>query len=278
MSSAGYCEFGNISPSPKGLVRRNTNVAVATLTEKRGFFLSKFGAGRSVCAAMPDGFGRGGLVRKAGRVATFTFLTPCPPDARRNVKGGFLSHVGAKSMTNKTTRKAAKTANTSKTLTHIEVKKIALDLGLKTHDLTGEVVTQSVAETEPMPFMWGSVAGCDLMLKQLQVLELNAHLGLHPAEGLQDLLESAFQVLRDPAPRLNGDDQSGAARQVISLVCQLAVLAIETNQAKKIIESEQKALLEMIDEDDRTFRREMKERAITHRAAKKSAKSMGVTA
>ena len=72
------------------------NVAVATSTDKRGFVLSKFWVGRQLLAAVPDGFGQGGLVRKAGRVATFTSSTPCPPAACDDAKGGFsVSHVGA---------------------------------------------------------------------------------------------------------------------------------------------------------------------------------------
>lgn len=89
---------GTMAATPEpGPVRRNTmNVAVATPTESGVLSCPNSGAGRGVCAAMPDGFGQGASVRKAGGVATFTFLTPCPPDARRNANGGFsVSHVGA---------------------------------------------------------------------------------------------------------------------------------------------------------------------------------------
>lgn len=79
-----------------GPVRKNTmNVAVATPTESGVLSCPDSGAGRNASAAMPQGFGQGGPFRKAGRMATFMFLTPCPPDARKNADGGFLSHVGA---------------------------------------------------------------------------------------------------------------------------------------------------------------------------------------
>ena len=44
---------------------------------------------------VPHGFGRDGLVRKAGRMALSMFLTSRPPDARKNANGGFQSHNGA---------------------------------------------------------------------------------------------------------------------------------------------------------------------------------------
>ena len=36
--------------------------------------------------------------RKDGRITTFMFSTPRPPDPLENVDGGFLSHVGARTM------------------------------------------------------------------------------------------------------------------------------------------------------------------------------------
>lgn len=56
------------------------------------------------------GFGRDGLVRKAGRMALSMFLTSRPPYARKNANGGFQSHNGAEAMTtvsSTTTPKAA---------------------------------------------------------------------------------------------------------------------------------------------------------------------------
>ena len=77
-------------------VRKNTlSNPVATPTESGVLSCPNSGADRDLCAAMPDGFGQGGLVRKAGRVTLLTFLTPCPPDALKNAKGGFFTRNGA---------------------------------------------------------------------------------------------------------------------------------------------------------------------------------------
>jgi hypothetical protein len=78
---------GTIAATPvMGLVRSNTviNVAVQSLTESR--LLSR-----------PNTlvFGRGASIRKVDGVATFTFETPRPPNARSNANGGYQSHVGA---------------------------------------------------------------------------------------------------------------------------------------------------------------------------------------
>lgn len=80
-----------------GPVLENTmNVAVATPTESGVLSCPNSGAGGAPGAAMSCGFGQGAPVRKAGGVATFTFSTPCPPDALENADGGFsVSHVGA---------------------------------------------------------------------------------------------------------------------------------------------------------------------------------------
>lgn len=89
---------GTIAASRKNdPVHSNTlKQAVATSTESGVLSCPNSGAGRNLCAATPDGFGQGGLVRKAGRVTCFTFETPCPPDARSNANGGFsVSQQGA---------------------------------------------------------------------------------------------------------------------------------------------------------------------------------------
>jgi hypothetical protein len=48
---------------------------------------------------MVQGFGRDGLVRKAGRMTNFMFETSCPPVARSNAASGFQSQLGARTMT-----------------------------------------------------------------------------------------------------------------------------------------------------------------------------------
>ena len=45
------------------------------------------------------GFGRDGLVRKAGRMAISMFETSRPPTAHSNAVSGFQSHIGADTMT-----------------------------------------------------------------------------------------------------------------------------------------------------------------------------------
>lgn len=59
------------------------------------------------------GFGRDGLVRKAGRMACSMFLTSRPPDARKNANGGFQSRHGARTMTKVNTTTTPKTGNPS---------------------------------------------------------------------------------------------------------------------------------------------------------------------
>jgi hypothetical protein len=88
---------GTMAATPTtGPVCRNTmSSAVAAPTDKRGFVLSKFWVCRHTLAAMPDGFGQGAPVRKAGGVTELTLRTPCPPDALRTADGGFFTRSGA---------------------------------------------------------------------------------------------------------------------------------------------------------------------------------------
>lgn len=104
---------GTISPTPEmGPVLKNTIYeAVATSTESGVLACPKFKAGRQSMAAMSQGFGQGARIRKVRGVASYTFLTPCPPDARSNAEGGFQSQSGAKTMQTQTTPKAATTGN-----------------------------------------------------------------------------------------------------------------------------------------------------------------------
>jgi hypothetical protein len=86
-----------LSTPAMGPVRKNIIIEVAVnLSDNEVFSRPEFGsAGFShLC-----GFGRDGLVRKAGRMATSMFLTSRPPDARKNADGGFQSQVGAEAMT-----------------------------------------------------------------------------------------------------------------------------------------------------------------------------------
>lgn len=105
---------GTITLTPvMGPVHSNTMpVAVATSTESGVLSCPNTGVVRHALAAMPHGFGQGARIRKVRGVATGTFETPCPPDARSNVEGGFsVFPVGAETMQTQTTPKAATTGN-----------------------------------------------------------------------------------------------------------------------------------------------------------------------
>lgn len=84
-----------LRPSLKGTVHSNTlNVAVQVPTEESGTLLCPEFSNAAQCRIHDCGLGA--MVRKAIGVATFTFETPSPPDARSNAEGGFSVHVGTK--------------------------------------------------------------------------------------------------------------------------------------------------------------------------------------
>ena len=91
---------GTIMPTPAmGPVHSNTlKLAVAAPTESGVLSCPNSRVGRHILAAKPRRFGQGALVRKAGGVTSFTFETPCPPDAHSNADGGFKSQLGAETM------------------------------------------------------------------------------------------------------------------------------------------------------------------------------------
>ena len=89
---------GTIRTKPKGPVLENTfGRAVATPTASGVLSCPDF-LGVSVFGRT-YGFGRDGLVRKAGRTALPVFSTSRPPAALENVACGFESRRGAKTMT-----------------------------------------------------------------------------------------------------------------------------------------------------------------------------------
>ena len=85
-----------------GLVRKNIVIDSGAHTHALSWVFSR-----------PEhfGFGRDGLVRKAGRMAESMFLTSRPPDARKNADGGFQSHSGAETMTTVNPISTPKTGN-----------------------------------------------------------------------------------------------------------------------------------------------------------------------
>lgn len=89
---------GKVTPKSKGLVLENTfgsAVTTSTVSEvlSRPDFLDASVFGRAY------GFGRDGLVRKAGRTAEPVFSTSRPPAALENAASGFESRSGAEIMT-----------------------------------------------------------------------------------------------------------------------------------------------------------------------------------
>ncbi len=104
---------GTITPTlAMGPVPLNTMYeAVATSTESGVLSCPNTGEVRQALAAMPHGFGQGARIRKVRGVASYTFRTPCPPDAHLNAEGGFKSHKGAKTMKTQTTPTASTTGH-----------------------------------------------------------------------------------------------------------------------------------------------------------------------
>lgn len=108
---SNYTTFhATMAPSLTGPVRKNTiSNAVATPTESGVLACPNSRAGRSLSMASPLVYGQGGPFREAGRVTLLTFLTPCPPNARKNANGGFFTRNGEKAMTTKTQQTPAYT-------------------------------------------------------------------------------------------------------------------------------------------------------------------------
>ena len=98
------CATFHSTPELLGLVLENTVEVAGNLPDSEVF-------------SRPDsfGFGRDGLVREAGRMATSMFSTSRPPVALEKAASGFESQVGAEAMTTvntTTTPKAAHLGNT----------------------------------------------------------------------------------------------------------------------------------------------------------------------
>ncbi len=73
-----------------GRCLKNTlRLAVAASTESEVLSCPNSAGWTSFVATMPQGFGWGASVRKAGGVTNLAFFTPLPPDALKNADGGF---------------------------------------------------------------------------------------------------------------------------------------------------------------------------------------------
>ena len=101
---AGHCDKVQSTPELLGLVLKNIVIDSGAFTHALSWVFSR-----------PEhfGFGRDGLVRKAGRMAESMFLTSRPPYARKNANGGFQSHNGAGTMTTVNTPTTPKAGNPS---------------------------------------------------------------------------------------------------------------------------------------------------------------------
>ena len=78
------------------LVLENTiHTAVAAPTDKRGFVMPEYLAGRGVSTASRHGYGQDEPTRKGGCTALPVCSTSCPPYALEQAAGGFLSRKGA---------------------------------------------------------------------------------------------------------------------------------------------------------------------------------------
>jgi hypothetical protein len=98
------------------------------------------------------GFGRDGLVRKAGRMAYSMLLTSRPPVARSKAASGLQSQYGAETMTTPTTPKTGTASTTTKTLSAQALLADAAtskadDLSLKLYGLT-EIVKLAAFASE----------------------------------------------------------------------------------------------------------------------------------
>jgi hypothetical protein len=123
-----------VAPKAKAPVLENTfGSAVSALTESGVLSRHKFlGVSTLGCAY---GFGRDGLVRKAGRTAEPVFSTSRPPAALENVACGLQSRSGAIPMTKPTQASRCAVPNTT-TMTPEARLRAAYALARQVPDLT----------------------------------------------------------------------------------------------------------------------------------------------
>jgi hypothetical protein len=92
------------------MVLENTvGIEVAAPTVSGALSRPNFGDRVALCHAGAAGFGWGGLVREAGRMAIPMFSTPHPPNALENANGVSQSRIGAETMTKVDTPTTPKT-------------------------------------------------------------------------------------------------------------------------------------------------------------------------
>ena len=92
-------EYRSVQPRDTIQIGAKDTIDIAgNLPDSEVFSRPEFDAGLIFQGS--DGFGRDGLVRKAGRMAISMSLTSRPPVARKEAASGFQSRIGAKTMTN----------------------------------------------------------------------------------------------------------------------------------------------------------------------------------
>lgn len=85
-----------IAPAQKCAGAEHTmKPAVATPTDKRGFVMSDYQAGRGASTSSRHGCGQDEPIRKDGCMTGFMCSTSCPPYALEQAAGGYLSQPGA---------------------------------------------------------------------------------------------------------------------------------------------------------------------------------------
>ena len=102
-----YCAVGAVLKFLP--VLENTMYTAGNLPDSEVFSRPEFG---SAGYSHLHGFGRDGLVRKAGRTAVYVFSTSRPPVALEKAASGFQSHTGAETMTTVNTTLTPKTGTT----------------------------------------------------------------------------------------------------------------------------------------------------------------------
>ena len=198
-----------------GPVRKNTSTAaVQTSTESEDFPRPEHSC-----------FGRGGSVRKAGRLTAVEFLTPRPPYARKNADGDLLPSAEVEAMNQSITTPA-----TSSTAVRVKaprrtkpaVVRIAKPSGLSFHtrhtDARGNAVLGNAFDVPLERYDYGWDTGRRAAAELLAVLKTNPNNG-EPAMGLRlsDLLPDVAKAL---AERTHGDTpaRKGAALGFLSVL------------------------------------------------------------
>lgn len=137
------------------------------------------------------------------------------------------------------------------------------------HQLEGEVTTPTMKDLEPMPYLWGQVAGYSLLLASVPGLHENQkQLGIDAACELESLILEAAQIVNGDQT-LNGNDRHGAASAVLYAIATLAAHTISTGTAPTILRADRDKLVTLARNADQEQCDFLKRRAINLRKAQK---------